>query len=134
MWAESRRDAVVAITNILSEKPFTLEENNWQQGIPVNVINPATLYHCLLQNMEDYTTDKRGDIGSWVREAAMSCLKVLTIRMAECCKDFPEDERRLLPSATISQMIGLIARQSVEKIDNIRVRAGKIFSLLLYNR
>lgn len=31
----------------------------------------------LLAAMEDYATDERGDVGSWVREAAMRGLEVL---------------------------------------------------------
>lgn len=30
----------------------------------------------LLEGMQDYTSDSRGDVGAWVREAAMLGLKV----------------------------------------------------------
>jgi len=34
---------------------------------------------CVHTNLEDYTTDNRGDVGSWVREAAMDVLEVWSI-------------------------------------------------------
>jgi hypothetical protein len=42
----------------------------------VSQVDINETYDCLLDAMGDYTTDKRGDIGSWVREAAMATLKV----------------------------------------------------------
>ena len=34
------------------------------------------LYECYLLALKEYTKDSRGDIGAWVREAAMSGLHV----------------------------------------------------------
>ena len=40
----------------------------------------------LLAAINDYTTDKRGDVGSWVREAAMAALAQVSMhRWALCC-------------------------------------------------
>jgi len=42
----------------------------------MNMINVQEVYECLFNGMEDYTTDKRGDVGSWVRDASMLALRV----------------------------------------------------------
>jgi hypothetical protein len=34
------------------------------------------IYGCLLEGLTEYTMDSRGDVGSWVREAAVTGLKV----------------------------------------------------------
>lgn len=34
------------------------------------------ILEALLEGMQDYTSDSRGDVGAWVREAAMLGLKV----------------------------------------------------------
>ena len=34
------------------------------------------LYGCFLEGLTEYTMDSRGDIGAWVREAAMTGLQV----------------------------------------------------------
>ena len=59
--AECRVSAVKAITNI-------------QLVCPCNSEMRAQIFRVLLECLEDYSTDSRGDIGSYVREAAMSCL------------------------------------------------------------
>lgn len=41
--------------------------------------NIVPLYECYLNCLEDYTLDRRGDIGAWVREAAMTGLAQLTL-------------------------------------------------------
>ena len=41
--------------------------------------NIVPLYECYLACLEDYTLDRRGDIGAWVREAAMTALAQLTL-------------------------------------------------------
>ncbi|ODM89904.1 Tubulin-specific chaperone D [Orchesella cincta] len=130
VWAESRREAVLAINNILSDGPFTLEDD-WDKGIPVQLISHKLLYECLLVGMDDYTTDKRGDIGSWVREASMLCIETLTTKLTECS---PANPDQFLDSTVVTKFMGLIAKQAVEKIDNLRVRAGKIFSNLLHHQ
>ncbi|CAL8141167.1 unnamed protein product [Orchesella dallaii] len=130
VWAESRREALLAINNILSAQPFTTEDN-WDKGIPVQLINHKPLYECLLVSMDDYTTDKRGDIGSWVREASMSCIQTLTTKLAECS---PSNSGQYLDPSIVTKFMGLIAKQAVEKIDNLRVRAGKIFAQLLHHK
>ena len=45
--------------------------------------NIVPIYDCFLKALEDYTHDRRGDVGAWVREAAMSGLASLTLALAE---------------------------------------------------
>lgn len=133
-WSESRRDAIMAVTSILEERHITLEDSEtWDKGIPISLLKTEKLYECLLANMEDYTMDKRGDIGSWVRETAMKCIQVLTASIAKAYRDNGMDQTAL-KSPVFKKLIGLIAKQSVEKIDNMRVIAGQIFCTLLHHQ
>ena len=40
-----------------------------------------TVFIALLEALEDYSIDDRGDVGSWVREAALAALERWTLRL-----------------------------------------------------
>ncbi|KAJ8793103.1 hypothetical protein J1605_003780 [Eschrichtius robustus] len=83
-FAESRRDALKAIARICQTVGVQAE------GTPDEVVcreDVAQVYCTLLGCLSDYTTDSRGDVGAWVREAAMTSLMDLTLLLA---RDQPE--------------------------------------------
>lgn len=101
-WAESRRDAVNAITKIWSKlistpskyyisiilikhfkglNLFNIEIVFNISGYVDNCIEHSnTILYCLLNCALEYTMDHRGDVGVWVREAAINSLEVCTIK------------------------------------------------------
>jgi len=118
-WAEGRRDAVRAITNIV--KTFGVKKGtNGSEGICEANIVP--LYECYLSCLDDYTVDRRGDTGAWVREAAMSGIVALTLEA---------NKNQLVPEVCVEQMMTKLAQQSVEKIDRTRGHAAKSFATIL---
>ncbi|KAG2492086.1 hypothetical protein HYH03_009582 [Edaphochlamys debaryana] len=74
----------------------------------------------LAASLEDYTTDNRGDVGSWVREAAMGATEVALPLLAGCSSE--EEEAGEL-RATVGRFVGLLLRQSVERISRVRETA-----------
>lgn len=113
-WSESRRDSVKALGSVI--KCVGIENLTDDQ---VNKV-----FNCLLNSLEEYTTDNRGDIGAWVREAAMHVLHYLIINS-------PPDR---LNSDIIHAILNGLAKQAVEKIDRIRAVAGKLFHSLIYHQ
>uniref|UniRef100_A0A8C3W5F8 Tubulin-specific chaperone D n=1 Tax=Catagonus wagneri TaxID=51154 RepID=A0A8C3W5F8_9CETA len=83
-FAESRRDALKAITRVCQTVGVRAE------GAPDEVVcreNVSQIYRTMLDCLGDYTTDSRGDVGAWVREAAMTGLMELTLLLG---RDQPE--------------------------------------------
>ncbi|GJQ72923.1 hypothetical protein Trydic_g1566 [Trypoxylus dichotomus] len=118
-WAESRRDAIKALTSTC----VTLEnelKSSFSHGQIIQI------YHCFLIGLTEYTQDNRGDIGAWVREASMLGLQTLTLLLAKHNPDALSEDIILKVSTGIVQ-------QAVEKIDRTRALAGKVFYNLLYN-
>ena len=72
--------------------------------------------------MDDYTVDRRGDTGAWVREAAMSGIVTLTLAA---------NKSNLVPEVCVAKMMPKLAQQSVEKIDRTRGHAAKAFATIL---
>jgi tubulin-specific chaperone D len=88
------------------------------------------LFDSLLDGLEDYTLDERGDVGSWIR---MACIRGLT-NFAELLfanvasvPYFAE----YLPASKYHAAISGILRQGVERLDNVRQIAGEHILRLL---
>uniref|UniRef100_A0A8C5C8R3 Tubulin-specific chaperone D n=1 Tax=Gadus morhua TaxID=8049 RepID=A0A8C5C8R3_GADMO len=121
-FTEGRRDAVRAIAQLCVKVGVSA------QGTPDSVIcsgNIGQVYRPLLHSMGDYTTDSRGDVGSWVREAAMTSLMEVTLLVVSTA---PE----LLAPDLVERMMCCIVQQAAEKIDRYRAHAGMVFLRLLH--
>uniref|UniRef100_A0A8C2UFH5 Tubulin-specific chaperone D n=1 Tax=Coturnix japonica TaxID=93934 RepID=A0A8C2UFH5_COTJA len=103
-FAESRRDALIAIAEICQTVGIKGEGSQEEYICKDNV---TQIYATLLNCVTDYTTDSRGDVGGWVREAAMTTTCSLFIMC-------------------------WLAQQSAEKIDKFRAHAGSVFLTLLH--
>ena len=79
------------------------------------------IFELLGRTMNDYSTDKRGDIGSTVREASMKTLS----RIVEV---YCETNNRavLLSNELVFNMVSSFLQQLSEKIDRIRLLAGSL--------
>lgn len=68
-WAESRRDSVRAIGRVMATFAYG-RDATVEGGVDVALLDGV--FECMLQALLEYTVDDRGDIGAWVREAAMT--------------------------------------------------------------
>ncbi|KAG9452420.1 hypothetical protein H6P81_005324 [Aristolochia fimbriata] len=112
-------------------------------GENIRVTDATSLYRLikdqvmwtLLKALNDYSVDNRGDVGSWVREAAMDglerCAYILCNR--ESLRLVTDETFALFDETLAINVIGGILKQAVEKIDKLRDMAGKILQRLLYN-
>lgn len=119
-WAEARRDSVKALINVVLAVPFetvvVLEPFDGQDSILDRV------FQCLFSALQEYTVDNRGDIGAWVREAAMNALfKLIT--------SIPHES---LDASKVHAVVTGLVQQAVEKIDRTRALAGKLFCNLIF--
>ena len=84
----------------------------------------------LLAGLEDYSSDERGDVGSWVRIACVKGLASIAeslIQNAAAIANFPE----YLPASKYHELIAGILKQGVERLDNVRQQAGEQMTRLL---
>ena len=72
--------------------------------------------------LTDYTMDKRGDIGSIVREAAMSTF----IEILHTYHIQKQNRKVVISNELITRMIGYFLQQLAEKIDRIRLLVGSL--------
>ncbi|KAM9750004.1 tubulin-specific chaperone D isoform 2-T2 [Dama dama] len=121
-FAEARRDALKAISRICQTVGVRAE------GPPDEAVcreNVSQIYCTLLDCLKDYTTDSRGDVGAWVREAAMTSLMDLTLLLG---RNQPE----LIEAPLCQRLMCCLAQQASEKIDRFRAHAARVFLALLH--
>ncbi|XP_054462818.1 tubulin-specific chaperone D [Anoplopoma fimbria] len=122
-FTESRRDAIRALAQVCVKVVVCAH------GSPDSALcseNVAEVYGVLLNSMNDYTTDSRGDVGAWVREAAMTSLMEVTFLLAS-------SDPEILQPDLVKCMMCCLAQQSAEKIDRYRAHAGDVFLRLLHS-
>lgn len=75
-----------------------------------------TVTRSFIDALADYSTDQRGDIGSWIRIIALESLaKALSLPQASTS----------LTRATVDEALGGIMKQSAEKLEKCRAEACK---------
>ncbi|NXB45964.1 TBCD protein, partial [Leucopsar rothschildi] len=121
-FAESRRDALIAIAKVCQTVGVKGDGSQQEYVCRDNV---DQIYATLLTGVTDYTTDSRGDVGGWVREAAMSSLMEVTVLLVQ-------NEAELMNANICKQIMCWLAQQSAEKIDKFRAHAGSVFLTLLH--
>lgn len=119
-WSEARQDSVKALTAVAT-MGFDLESGSISDEARELV---PKIFACFLQGLEEYTSDNRGDIGAWVREASMKGLYQLVLI---CPKE-------LLSEELILRILRGLAQQAMEKIDRTRGLAGKLFCMLVHHQ
>uniref|UniRef100_A0AAY4BLH8 Tubulin-specific chaperone D n=1 Tax=Denticeps clupeoides TaxID=299321 RepID=A0AAY4BLH8_9TELE len=123
-FVEARRDAATAIAQVCKSAGVCA------RGSPDCVLcagNVGGVYTVLLDCMDDYTTDSRGDVGAGVRAAALSSLMEVTLLVAGTS---PE----LLSPDMIQRTMCCATQQAAEKIDRFRAHAGAVLLQLLHSR
>lgn len=120
-WSEARRDSVKALSNVIQAVGFDELAKTHISFIGDKSILEKC-FECLLKALQEYTIDNRGDIGAWVREAAMNAL----FKMITCCP-----HHLLSPDIVHAILCGFV-QQAVEKIDRTRALAGKLFCKAIY--
>ncbi|WVF65933.1 hypothetical protein IAT40_000671 [Kwoniella sp. CBS 6097] len=108
MDIESRRYAARSLGDIAT-----------QGGDAELIVSPAQLSSilaALLAGLDDYTTDQRGDVGSWVRSTSLNSL-------GRIISSIPHDSG-IITKETLAPIIGGTIKQGVEKLESVRGEAA----------
>lgn len=100
---------------------------------PATDISPEFMAKCLdalLEGLTDYTTDERGDVGSWVRISCVLGLSTFVQVLFTHSKSLPKFVE-YFPPDKYHAAIGGILKQGVERLDNVRQQTGTQFVKLL---
>eukprot|EP00736_Rhodelphis_marinus_P002796 Rmarinus@m.297 len=136
--AETRKNAVRALGELVSTLGVPHRPSShigditgdYEPELPDDELQKV--FSSLRLAMDDYCTDDRGDVGSWVREAAMEAFATI-VPLVEVAQRQRQGEglQGPLPSDWASTVVSLLAKQAVEKIDRVRNIAGSVLEKLL---
>lgn len=94
-------------------------QNNTDVEVTGDTLKAIT--QAFIESLSDYSTDQRGDIGSWIRIIALESLgKSLSLPLASSA----------LTRSTVDEALGGIVKQSVEKLEKCRAEACKTLQRL----
>jgi len=106
---ETRRYALRSLANIAIQ-PIALA---------TDVIH--AIVQAAISALSDYSTDQRGDIGSWIRITGLAALSQMLSVPTICCQ---------LDQDMVDSAIGVIVKQGVEKLEPCRSQAYTTLSQL----
>ncbi|KVH89203.1 Armadillo-like helical [Cynara cardunculus var. scolymus] len=139
--AEARVNAVKGLVLVCETLTATRDCSALQpdEKISLFVMIKTEVMQSLFNALEDYSVDNRGDVGSWVRTAAMDGLEKCTYIL--CKRDqlvgnesVAEDYQKqsLFDANIATNLVGGIVKQAVEKMDRLREVAAKVLQRILY--
>ena len=133
--AETRRNAILSIVGVVTEVGMTVASDNIDVTsnalVAMSREDVTTVFDSLLASMEDYNTDRRGDVGSWCRVAAMNGLVSLTLLVVAADGHVDNSDMWLFDQGLCVRVIGALLKQLSEKLDNVRLCAGSCLEQLL---
>lgn len=149
--AEARVNAVkglIFVCETLTEDEKLSGYFNGENVVSLFLLIRNEVMNSLFKALDDYSTDNRGDVGSWVREAAMDGLERCTYIL--CKRDSIEQGKRSVTelnkkdcsdgltntyfdSILANKIVGSIIKQAVEKMDKLRDSAARILHRILHN-
>ncbi|XP_031392563.1 tubulin-folding cofactor D [Punica granatum] len=135
--AEARVNAVKGLVSVCETLTLargssdTLTEEDYAS---LYLLMKDEVMNSLFRALNDYSVDNRGDVGSWVREAAMDGLERCSYIL--CKRDstsLSEQPKPLFDASLATTLAGGIIKQAVEKMDKLREVAARILRRILYN-
>lgn len=152
--AEARANAVKGLISVCETITSSVDCSE-EEDMSLFYFIKNEVMQCLFKALDDYSVDNRGDVGSWVREAAMDglqrCASILCkkdsivnssgLDKAESASEQFESEmiknnqkHTLFDDKLACSIVGGIIKQAVEKMDKIREMAAKILQTILYDK
>ncbi|KAF5389176.1 hypothetical protein D9757_003527 [Collybiopsis confluens] len=90
----------------------------------------SSLLDVLLDGLDDYSVDERGDVGSWIRITCVKGLGTVAETFIKSAQDVENFQNYFSPVKYHESVKGIL-KQGVERLDNVRQESGRTFSKLL---
>ncbi|KAL8235656.1 hypothetical protein R6Q59_016737 [Mikania micrantha] len=129
--AEARVNAVKGLVSVCETLTSTTDHSGLQPDDHTSlcITIKTEVMQSLFNALEDYSVDNRGDVGSWVRTAAMNGLEKCTYILSK--SDKLDGNESLFDANIATNLVGGLVKQAVEKMDRLREVAAKTLQRIL---
>lgn len=102
--AETRRNAITALVNVsqtvgIDTSQSIHGDDQTPPRSPLEKKQTLRVFDALLDAMDDYNMDRRGDVGSWSRMAAMKGLETLSLLAVKSSLAYPHSMHQTTPNS-----------------------------------
>jgi len=140
--AETRTNALKSLSSICKTVGIGRRQNQTEYPtVGLRSHQVRKIFNSFLLGMTDYNTDRRGDVGSWARIAAMYGVVTLTVLATRASVSSSSsnssysvnDDDIYITESICLDVLGSILKQLSEKLDSVRSHAGSCLQQLLLN-
>jgi hypothetical protein len=127
--AETRRNALLSLTRLVKQVGISPGMKSGYPLVYLSTEQTLQIFDAFLLALNDYKTDRRGDVGSWCRMTAMEALTYLlplSVSSAEL--------KAKLKEGLATKVVGGLLKQLAEKLDTVRQRAGYCLTSILQQK
>ncbi|KAL7566990.1 hypothetical protein ACA910_019918 [Epithemia clementina (nom. ined.)] len=131
--AETRRNALKSLARVLStvaRSTLILKEIKKFPVQPLTAEQCSMAIKALFLSLEDYNVDRRGDVGSWCRMAAMEGLSSVVL----LCHQLPDYAKLVFAPLDGTRFVGILIKQLAERLDAVRICAGSCLKKVLLQK
>ncbi|KAK8960657.1 hypothetical protein KSP40_PGU013149 [Platanthera guangdongensis] len=130
--AEARVNAVRGLVSVC-ETLARSSSNRISEDSSIYCFIKKDVMRVLFDALDDYAVDNRGDVGSWVREAAMDGLERCSYILCKYDTMIASDQLfPLFDDNIATDLIKGLAKQAVEKMNKIRGIAARILQRIIH--
>lgn len=126
-YAETRRNAIVSFTRIVETMHGALHVTTDYPVVELGEKHVEGILCVYMAAMNDYNTDRRGDVGSWCRAAAMRGLVGLLTEHRPSTEIVEWTKNQVIPT----RVVGEFLKQMGEKLDSVRLCAKECLEQLI---
>lgn len=124
--AETRRNSLIALTQICKTVGVATKPRFDECVVSLNTKQVGQVFATLFLGLDDYNKERRGDVGSMCRIAAMNGLVDMAFITTTCDSVEP-----FFSAEMATKLVGGLLKQLAEKLDAVRSEAGKCLIRIL---
>ena len=109
--AETRRNALISLVKVCTAVGLVTNEMSPSTICPLSKCQLERVFESMFEALQDYNTDRRGDVGSWSRMVAIDGIETLAYLAIRATTTFPHSCKLCAATETLTDVPGCFQRR-----------------------